>query len=197
MMASNSRPMLTLLPTAAEGPLTARADDELMLLARGGMQTAFEVLVRRHQARMLRIAMRYTGDATLAQDVAQSAFLELFRSCDRYQSRDRFVGYLCRIVINQCRMATRAARTRRQHVMQASADVSQDADAILQRERRRDLQRAVDRLSEKLRLVVVLRYGGELELTEIADTLELPLGTVKRRLFDAMAKLRDFLECEP
>ena len=65
---------------------------------------------------------------------------------------------------------------------------------VLQRERQRDLERAVAGLSTKLRDVVVLRFCAELNYDEIAETLDIPMGTVKRRLFDAMAKLREELE---
>jgi RNA polymerase sigma-70 factor (ECF subfamily) len=62
------------------------------------------------------------------------------------------------------------------------------------RERFRDVQVALGGLSEKLRAVVLLRYSADLGYDEIADTLEIPVGTVKRRLFDAMTKLREAVE---
>ena len=75
----------------------------------------------------------------------------------------------------------------------AQPDSSAEA-RILARERERDLERAVARLSEKLRDVISLRYAGDLGFYEIADTLGLSVGTVKRRLFDAVEKLRQILE---
>jgi RNA polymerase sigma-70 factor (ECF subfamily) len=66
--------------------------------------------------------------------------------------------------------------------------------AILARERQRDVDAAVARLRDKLRDVVLLRYSAGLSYEQIAVTLEIPTGTVKRRLFDAMERLRQSLE---
>ena len=183
-----------LMPVSAS--FEARTDDELMELARAGTHPAFQLLVRRHQARVLRVAARYLRDRTLANDVAQSTFLELYRSRDHYRACGKFVAYLCRITVNQCRMSAREAKSR----AAAQADLvhrDRSTAAWVPRECQRDLESALAQLSEKLRIVVILRYGGDLDLTEIADALELPLGTVKRRLFDAMAKLRELLEEHP
>jgi len=195
-------------PTGAAGAddQPMRSDDDLMLLARGGMMDAFDELVRRHQGRVLRVAARRLARRELAPDVAQNAFLDLYRALPRYQPRGRFEAYLFRAVVNQCRMAERAARSEgrlRAPLAAAAAEVEAaqvsqpdtSAEArILARERERDLERAVARLSEKLRDVVSLRYAGGLGYEEIAETLGLPVGTVKRRLFDAVEKLRQILE---
>lgn len=177
--------------------LADRDDDELVLLARGGLVDAFDVLVRRHQPRVLRMAAKYLGGAHIAPDVAQMTFLELYRAMPRYRPQGKFQPYLFKILLNQCRMARRSFVFERRTV---EALVPVDAhepgaeERILARERRREVERAMEKLSEKLRVVLVLRYAGELPLKEIADTLELPLGTVKRRLFDGVERLRRVLE---
>lgn len=176
-----------------------------MLLARGGMMEAFDELVRRYQARVLRVAARRLARRELAPDVVQNAFVDLYRSLPRYQPRGRFQAYLFRAVVNQCRMAERAARSEGRYRVPLNntaestfSDVpAGDGSAearILARERERELEQAVARLSEKLRDVISLRYAGGLGYDEIAETLGLPLGTVKRRLFDGVEKLRQILE---
>ena len=178
-------------------------DDELMLLARGGRGSAFDELVRRHQRRVLGVAARYAHSPGLARDVAQSTFLELYRAVASYQPRGAFTSFLFSILLNQCRMAWRTARVedrRRAAVAVAwvdEADPDTSEARILARERSREVQRALDRLSEKLRAVVVLRYSGDLSYQEIAGALDIPLGTVKRRLFDALHQLRLIMEDEP
>lgn len=127
----------------------------------------------------------------LAADVAQNAFVEVFRALGRYQARGRFEPYLYRVLLNQCHMLRRAARSESCAVRELSA--SADEVAVLLRERDRDLQAALSRLTPKLRSVVVLRYGADQSYGEIAETLRIPSGTVKRRLFDAMDKLRVML----
>ena len=178
--------------------LEGRTDDDLMLLARGGMVTAFDALVRRHQHRVLRVAARLVGRSSMARDVAQNAFIEIYRALPRYQARGKFVPYLNRVVLNQCRMLFRSARVER-HVLevvtQTPAPIGRQAEAeIIARERQREVEVALGGLSEKLRNVVVLRYSGGLTYDEIAETLVVPVGTVKRRLFDAMEKLRRTME---
>jgi RNA polymerase sigma-70 factor (ECF subfamily) len=178
-------------------PLTSRDDDDLMLLARGGVPAAFDVLVRRHQARVLRIAARYLGGSGLAPDVVQNAFVEIYRGLPRYQPRGRFTSYLYSVLLNQCRMAHRSARTEAQALDRVAAlpgGVLRSDEEILARERQRDLDRAVARLSHKLRSVVLLRFAAGLDHAKIAETLDVPLGTVKRRLFDALEKLHRIME---
>jgi RNA polymerase sigma-70 factor (ECF subfamily) len=197
MQASKARPV-ALAPAIAAHPLSTCGDDELMHLTRSGSRAAFDVLVRRHQARVLRLATRYLGDLSLAKDVVQSAFLELFRNCERYQARGQFVPYLCRIVVNQCRMARRSRRVQLRLLSDESAGVRDvDSESLLSREHGRDLQRALSLLSEKLRIVIVLRYVADLDLSEIASVVRIPIGSVKRRLFDAVAKLREILQEGP
>lgn len=181
-------------PQPLSRPLDDQTDDALMLLTCEGQQAAFHVLVRRHQSRILRIAARCLSDRSLTTDVAQNTFLELYRNRQRYEPRGRFTAYLCRIALNQCRMSGRAARSATRGPLHELPVEELTADVILQRERRRDLDAALGKLSEKLRTVVVLQYTGDLSQSEIADALHIPIGTVKRRLFDAMAKLRELLE---
>jgi RNA polymerase sigma-70 factor (ECF subfamily) len=180
-------PLLKALP-APRDALANSTDDELVALAVADTLGALDTLVRRHQARVLRIASRYLSDTTLVEDVAQCAFLELLRSYDRYERRGRFSSYLYRIVINQCRMAGRKERAARRQCAPTSIERAQESSLPNE-----SLQRALSQLSEKLRSVVVLRYAADLDLAEIAETLDVPIGTVKRRLFDAMAKLRELM----
>ena len=177
----------------------ARSDDDLMLLARANVSGAFTALVARHQQRTLRVAGRQLGPGAIAAtaDVVQNTFIDLYRALPRYQPRGQFGSYLFRILLNQCRMALRAARIEAKHRQQhetAPAAAPPHEAAVLARERERDTEAALARLGSKLRDVVVLRYTGELSYDEIAATLEIPIGTVKRRLFDAMRKLRDLME---
>jgi len=183
--------------TTDDVPLDDRDDDDLMLLARGGAPGAFAALVHRHQARVLRVAARELNRSLLtAADVVQNTFLEVYRTLPRYQPRGQFRAYLFRVLLNQCRMAHRAARIEARHrpVAETPAAVAPHESEVLARERERDTEAAVARLSAKLRDVVLLRYTGELSYHEIAAALGIPVGTVKRRLFDAIKKLRELME---
>ncbi len=176
--------------------LDERGDDDLMLLARGGAKNAFATLVLRHQPRVLRVAARQMNSSVAAAaDVVQNAFVEIYRALPRYQPRGQFRSYLFRILLNQCRMAQRTARRETRHGFVAEEPpVPPHELDVLARERERDVEAALTRLSAKLRDVVLLRYTGELSYDEIASTIGIPVGTVKRRLFDAMKSLRRLME---
>ena len=177
--------------------LEERNDDELMLLCRGGRREAFEVLVRRHQRKVLRIAAKHIGSIERAQDIAQTTFVEIYRYVPRYQAQGKFEHLLSRILLNQCRMAHRKERSadRAQAVLETmpEPEAALPDDQLLARERRRTVEVAVGKLSEKLRDVVVLRFSGGLSYQAISEELDVPVGTVKSRLAAGMDKLRELL----
>ena len=177
--------------------LEERNDDELMLLCRGGRREAFEVLVRRHQRKVLRIAAKHIGSIERAQDVAQTTFVEIYRYVPRYRAQGKFEHLLSRILLNQCRMAHRKGRSadRAQAVLETmpEPEAALPDDQLLARERRRTVEVAVGKLSEKLRDVVVLRFSGGSSYQAISEELDVPVGTVKSRLAAGMDKLRELL----
>lgn len=186
-------------PGADAVALAERDDDELMLLARGGVAGAFDVLVRRHQRKVLRIAAKYMGSTAAATDVAQNAFIEVYRALPHYRAGGKFSSWLYRLVLNQCRMSRRASARQDQRLRELAVVAGEDlhgqsADSILARERRREVEDALGQLSDKLREVVVLRFASELSYEEISEVLDIPVGTVKSRLFAGLDKLRQHLE---
>jgi len=180
-------------PAAAE---PAHTDDDWMALARSGRAGAFDALVRRYQARAMTVAYRYLGQRDLAKDVAQNTFLEIYRRLDDYQPQGKFPAYFHRILLNQCRMAARSRRTRsRLEEEFASAPLDEPAAAlpdeeILARERQRRIERGLLRISEKLRSALVLQFSAELSQAEIAEVLDIKIGTVKSRVSAALVALR-------
>ena len=183
---------------AQDATADLRSDDELMLLARGGSGAAFDALVQRHQGRVLGVAARHLGRSDLAPDVAQNTFVQIYRSLPRYQPRGKFMAFLYCVLLSQCRMAQRSAWVERHALGEAALLPSDTPDGpdeqILARERQRGVESAVRKLSEKLRTVILLRYSAGLDYQTIAEVLGLPLGTVKRRLFDGVEKLRQKME---
>ena len=177
--------------------LDERDNDELMLLARGGMNEAFDELVKRHQQIVSRVGIKYLGNVSLARDVTQNSFVELYRFLPKYRPCGKFVSFLNRIVINQCRMVVRSRVYERKAILefagQPSSGSTMPEEQLLARERRRDVERALKRLSPKLREVLILRFTGELSYKEIAETLGLRLGTVKSRIFSGLKNLNQLL----
>ena len=179
--------------------LEERDDDALMLMVRAGEDRAFEVLVRRHQRMALATAAKYLGDPNAAEDAAQNSFLDLLRHATAYRPEGKFRAFLAKIVINQCRMANRRARSeatkqRGLFSLYQTAPPSNHHDTVRQREQQRLLDEALTHLSPKLRDVIILRYTAALSLKEIGETLGIRLGTVKSRLFAGVEKLSRALE---
>jgi RNA polymerase sigma-70 factor, ECF subfamily len=193
-----TRRRLTLVgpPSEAAGDvgLTDHTDDDLMLLARGGVDGAFDTLIRRHQQLVLRLAFRYLRNAAWAADVAQNTFVEVYRALPRYRAHGRFKSYLYQVLLNQCRRSRRSTKTELRVLDTLMRGATHAPAEVLAREQRREVEAALDTLSAKLRKVVLLRFGADLTYDEIAQLLAIPVGTVKRRMFVAIAKLRDELE---
>jgi RNA polymerase sigma-70 factor (ECF subfamily) len=179
-------------------PLGELSDDELMLLARGGVNEAFDALVRRHQAGVLRVAGKMLGQASLARDAAQSTFLEIYRFLPNYQATGRFRRFLYKVLLNQCRTTRRSVKQNVKMQVRLSRELQENGDLpderIIARERRRELERLLLKLSKKLRVVLILRFAGELSYDEIGAILDLPVGTVKSRLFAGLEKLRRLMK---
>ncbi|MEQ9501406.1 MAG: sigma-70 family RNA polymerase sigma factor [Deltaproteobacteria bacterium] len=173
-------------------PRDERSDDDLMLLARAGVRSAFDTLIRRHRQTAVGVAYRYVGSASAAEDVVQEAFVDLYRALDRYRPEGKLRAYLLRIVVNRARMARRRS-TRFSYEVELDDQGQVDARAearVLELERQRLLQSHVDALPARLRDVVALRFGGDLTQEEVAQVLGIPRGTVKSRTTKALAVLR-------
>lgn len=171
--------------------LETLGDDELMQLVREENEPAFELLVRRHQQQALRIAQSFLGSRSEAEDVVQNAFLEIYRHRDRYEPRGCFSAFLYRVVLNEACQALRKHRRflsaiEKLTTMRKSLPEEKVADPAL--------RRALDKLSVPQRQVLALRFGGGLQLGEIAEILRQPQGTIKSRLFYGLRRLRSLLE---
>lgn len=178
--------------------LDERSDDDLMLLTRGGRKEAFAILVQRHQLRALKVANRYTGDINKSKDIVQNTFLEIYRYVPRYQAQGLFNRLLMRILVNQCRMGFRSQKSV-DRVENEMKQIHQDSPAlpdetILARERNSEVNKAMSKLSDKLRTVLILRFSSELSYNEIAQQLDIPVGTVKSRIAAGIEKLRSVMQ---
>jgi RNA polymerase sigma-70 factor (ECF subfamily) len=181
-------------PDAAgqESPAGEPSDHALLRGAQQGDGAAFEVLVRRHQARALRVARNLVADADEAQDLAQEAFLRVFRSLERFDFQHEFSTWLYRIVTN---LAIDHLRRRRRHLSTA-AGADEDApeldlvdDSVPAPERRMDaaetalrVRACIASLAPHFQSVLVLRELEGLACTEIADIVGATHVTVRWRL---------------
>jgi RNA polymerase sigma-70 factor (ECF subfamily) len=167
-------------------------DDERQLVAEAvaGSRAAGEELFGRHWLWAWRLAFSVTGNAAAADDVAQDAFERAFRGLASFNGRSSFRTWLSRIVLNQSvDLARRQSRLQPLERDEARPEWSED-DTV----RDDDLIDALLGLPLERRTVVVLRYWARHSPPEIAEILDLPLGTVHSRLARALAELRSRLE---
>lgn len=182
-------------------------DLEFVRLCQGGRTEAFEALVKRHQKRMLNVAVRMIGDYDEACEVVQDAFLSAYRAIRKFKGEAKFSTWLCSIVINLCKNRLRQRRARLSREGHSIGNPSQEGDcldpparepAVLEQLEEKELQEKVQecigRLGEEYREVLVLRDVQGFSYEEICDTLQIPQGTVKSRLFRARNTLKDLLK---
>lgn len=165
----------------------------LMLEAARGSEAAFSELVRRHQNPLLNFFARM-GALSDCEDLMQETFVRLFHYRQRYRPAARFTTFLYHLARNV--WADRGRKIIR--LERLSAEFKNEVEIANQRVPDRpgeavDIERALDRLSPKLREVIVLNIYQGLRYQEVADVLEIPLGTVKSRINLALAALKEIL----
>ena len=197
----------------AQSPRTFAGDpdDALVASLRDGDSIAFESMVREHGGRMLATARRMMPSEDDARDVVQEALLSAFRSIRSFEGTARLSTWLHRIVVNAALMKLRSRRRRREesiddllprfaedgHFAEPVAPWEAEADVQLeQHETRAAVRRAIARLPEPYRIVLVLRDIEELDTEETAAALGLRTNAVKTRLHRARQALRTLLERE-
>jgi RNA polymerase sigma-70 factor (ECF subfamily) len=166
---------------------------------RAGEAAAFEELVMTYQHRVFGVALRMLGSAAEAEEVAQEAFVRAHRALGDFRGDAKLSTWLYAITSRLClnRLASGERRLARQgeETLLRLSDSTPRPDAALERnELEAALGRAIAELPEDRRIVVVLRDLEGLSYEEIAQTLDLELGTVRSRLHRARADLRDKLE---
>ena len=176
-----------------------RSDEELMSDVAHGDLSAFEQLVRRHQASAWNAAFRLLGNASDAEDVAQEAFLRILQAAHRYRPTAAFRTYLYRIVTRLCRDHRRKASPSScpNPDAEASQGPSPEASAVA-REERRAVQEALASLPARQREAAVLRYYERLSYDEIGQVMGASRKAVERLLAKGRTALAglldDFLE---
>lgn len=171
-------------------------DAELVVAARSGDRGALDSLLRRHYDRIYAVCRRITGSDADAADAAQEAMISIVRNLDKFDGRSTFGTWVYRIATNASLDELRRARRR---PLLAGPDrddgtvhETADPDAGLRIEAVADhlaLDHALTGLSEEFRVPLVLRDVADLDYSEIAATLGIPLGTVKSRIARGRAAL--------
>jgi RNA polymerase sigma-70 factor (ECF subfamily) len=162
--------------------------------AQGGDETAFQHVMESYGDLAWRTAWVLTGDHTLAEDAVQEAWLDVWQHFDRYDPARPFRPWLLAIVARRCHGMTRRRRVPTEPLDRLSEaqmpSLDDVAEAYLHLEADGELRQALATLPPDQRQILDLRFFAELELAEIADLLNIPLGTVKSRVHRALQQLR-------
>jgi RNA polymerase sigma-70 factor (ECF subfamily) len=163
--------------------------DDAALLARvvEGDHDAFTALMRRHEDRVFAVCVRIMGNRATALDATQETFLTLYRKASQYRATAAVGTWLYRISVNTCYDLLRKERRRPTESMPDYLDPA-DTGAEAQYtsvELRPSVEAALATLSPEFRAVVIMSDIEGMSLPEVAETLDIPVGTVKSRLFRA------------
>jgi RNA polymerase sigma-70 factor, ECF subfamily len=182
-------------PDETSNPADVDPDVALMRDVASGSQDAFAALIRRYQNPLLNFFVRM-GAHLDGEDLVQETFLRVFRYRERYRSTARFRTFLYvlarHVWADRCRKSMR--RDRLTFWLRADAEIRDDAPTEDCSGNSIDVQAALNRLSPKLKEVLVLNIYQGLRYQEVADVLGIPLGTVKSRINLALAAMRRLLD---
>jgi RNA polymerase sigma-70 factor (ECF subfamily) len=176
-------------------------DGQLIRAACQGETAAFGALVRKYQARLCTSLTHVCGSIDEAEDVAQDAFVQAYVKLRSFAGGSAFYTWLYRIAVNAAISRRRRRReqtsvdSKREELGLEPLDNGERADErLLREERAGQVQRALGRLSDEHRTILVLREIEGCDYDEIAQILQLPVGTVRSRLHRARLQLKEQLD---
>ena len=185
--------------------MTGNVEDEILIQAcLDGNTQAFGELVRRYQDRLYPMLLRLTGSAEDAQDLLQESFLRAYQKLRRFEGGSSFYTWLYRLSVNLALSDKRRMKGKRgprlselgpgQEVDPADpSSLAGPSSHLEEAERDAQIQDALDRLAPDHRAVVVLKEFEGMPYEEIAETLGIPIGTVRSRLHRARGELKHLL----
>ncbi len=180
----------------------ARSDVQLMLEAKAGDDSSFDVLLRRYRTPLVNFLYRMVRDSATAEDLAQEVFIRVYRAREKYAPSAKFTTWMFRIATN---LALNRIRDSRYRQMEVSLDAPAEEDApamelparelrvdqlMVEQDRAAFIRRAVESLPEKQRVAVLLHKYEEMDYAEIASVLECSESALKSLLFRAYETLR-------
>lgn len=189
---------------------TTDEDYELVSFCKKGDVDAFEVLVKKHQRRMLNIAYRMIGNYEEACEIVQDAFVSAYRNLKGFKGKSKFSTWLYTIVMNLSKNRLKQLKTQLHREKfsidnpvltndgQIKVEPASSEPSALEKLEKRDVQRKVQEcinsLDDEFREVLILRDIQGFSYGEISDLLKAPEGTVKSRLFRAREAVKDCLK---
>lgn len=176
--------------------LNDASDLELVRKAKKKNAEAFSELVRRHEKVVYNLAFRFMREASLAEDMAQEAFLKAFRLLKGFRGDCTFSTWMYRVTCSVCLTELKRRKRRGEveflpdHAGAVTGNEAEAADMAAQ------VRRAVTHLPERYATIITLYYLQEMPYEEIARIMEIPMGTLKTWMFRARKELREIVEKE-
>lgn len=198
------------MPPAPKGdaPTPDESFEERLLLdrCRKGERNAFDELMRRYERRVYSFAYRLCGNHADASEIATDTFVRVYNSISRFRGDSSFITWLFRITTNIFLDERKRQRARPQQSLEEIIELEESSvrrqvedtgptpdQVALSAERTHMLQQAIESLPEYQRVMIVMYHQEDRSYEEIAEVLDLPVGTVKSRLNRARLALRDRL----
>jgi RNA polymerase sigma-70 factor, ECF subfamily len=180
----------------SRAPVSRAPDDVLINSIAVGDKRAMVLLFMRHNVRIHRFVMRLTGKASIAEDIVSDVFLDIWRGAAEFSGKSSVSTWLLGIARNKTMSALRR-RTEAAFDYDVAADLVDDADdpevAADRASRGAVVRRCLMRLPPPLREILDLIYYHEKTVTEVAQIVGIPAGTVKTRMFHARSRLQEML----
>lgn len=153
---------------------------------------AFETVYRHYEQALLNIGLRMLRNQQDAEDAVQTTFMKLYHGIARFSFKSKFNTYLYRILMNVCFDMLNRRRHRAEQL-----SVNDEQVAYFDIDLKLHLEEAIDALPDRMRACFTLFAVQEMKQTEVAEILDMNIGTVKATIFQAKAKLRAFLSNQP
>jgi len=171
------------------------SDEQLVQAMARGDQAAFEAFVHRYHGPLQKYLFRMLHRTEKAEDFVQETFLRLIRQLRQGNVPDQVRPWLYRVALNLCRDYWKSLAFRNEATTFAEPPETKDTSTPVveiyeRQETRREMMKALDDLPEAQKEVIILRFYQDLKLQDIADILELPLGSVKTSLYNGLKKLK-------
>jgi RNA polymerase sigma-70 factor (ECF subfamily) len=195
------------MPTAKD--LQALGDQEVVELAKAGREAAYRELLRRYERPVFSLIFRMVRDRSLAEDLAQETFVKVLNALGSYRPEYKFSSWIFKIAnnaaIDQLRRReldtlsldgspeARTADEIEATALQATDRAESPLEELESRETGAAIERAIDRLRPEYRTCILLRHVEGRSYEEIAEVMDLPLGTVKTYIHRARLELREYL----
>jgi len=183
------------------------SDEQLIELAASGNAEAFGQIVKHWERKIFALCFGMLGREDDARDAAQETFIAAYRNVANFRGEAKVSSWLHRIAVNQCLTTKRKEKTRSEEFIDGDDSATEQffiapvdlspARTTEQNERFIIIRQAVNSLPVDLRQVIVMKEFEDMTFQEISDNLELPLSTVKSRLYTALKQLKMKLERLP